>query len=136
MSDMKRCQATPTWTISVPSDFTAIDNGDSWQAQDDTRVVYVSSMKVANGGSPVPATVLRASLARSLEPASADERYQLEEPGVAGDAQIISTADGFELKGFACTDGDLATCVISFEQGDHREWAVSTWQSLRPTSAP
>jgi hypothetical protein len=135
-SDMKRCQATPSWTISVPSDFSAIDNGDSWQAHADTRVVYVSSMKVESAGSPVLATVLRATLARSLEPASEGERHQLEEPGVVGDAQIISTPEGFELKGFACTDGELATCVISFEQGDHREWAVSTWQSLRPGSLP
>ena len=135
-SDTKRCQATPSWTISVPSDFTAIDNGDSWQAHADTRVLYVSSMKVQNGGAPIPATVLRATLARSLEPAAADERHQLEESGVVGDAQIIRTPQGFELKGFACTDGDLATCVISFEQDEHRDWAVSTWRSLRPASSP
>lgn len=135
-SDMKRCQASPSWTISVPLDFSAIDNGDSWQAHADTRVVYVSSMKVANGGSPVPAAVLRTSLGRSLEPASAGELHQLEESGVVGDAQITRTPDGFELKGFACIDGELATCVISFEQGDHSEWAVSTWQSLRPAFSP
>lgn len=135
-SDMKRCQATPSWTISVPADFSAIDNGDSWQADADTRVVYVSSMKVESAGSPVLATVLRAALARSLEPASEGERHQLEEPGVVGDAQISSTPEGFELKGFACSDGELATCVISFEHGDHRQWAVSTWQSLRPGSSP
>jgi hypothetical protein len=132
---MKRCQATPSWTISVPLDFITIDNGDSWQAHADTRVVYVSSMTVETGGSAVLAPVLRATLARSLEPASEGERHELQESGVVGDAQIISTADGFELKGFACTDGDLATCVISFEQRDHREWAVSTWQSLRPASS-
>src|SRR3954468_16383456 len=134
ISDTKRSQATPSWTIAIPPDFSTIDNADSWQAHADTRVVYVSSIKVENGGSPVLATVLRAAVARSLEPASEGARHQLEESGVLGDAQISSTATGFELKGFACSDGELATCVISFEQGDHREWAVSTWQSLRLAS--
>jgi hypothetical protein len=132
MSDLKHCQATPSWTISVPVDFAEIDNGDSWQAHADTRSVYVSSVKVAEAGSPVSSTALRATVARKLAPQSAAERHNLDESGVQGDAQILRTATGFELRGFACTDGVVATCVINFDHEDHREWAIGIWRSLRP----
>lgn len=133
-SDVKHCQATPTWTITVPAHFAEVDNGDSWQCHADTRTIYVSSMKVANGSSPVPATALRDLAARKLGQPREVERLQFVGSGVEGDAQITTTGTGFELKGFACVDGGVATCVISFEQLTDRDWAVDTWQSLRPIS--
>jgi hypothetical protein len=135
-SELKHCQATPTWTISVPVDFAEIHNGDSWQAHAGSRVVYVSSMKVTNGETPVPAAALLATAARKLAPASDAERHRRDEADVQGDAQVISMAAGLELKGFACADGSVATCLIHFDQLDDREWAVTTWRSLRPVASP
>jgi len=89
-------------------------------------------MKVANGGSPVPATSLRATVERKLAPHSEAERHHFDGSSAVGDAQIICTATGFELKGFMCTDGCVATCAINFPHGEHREWAIATWKSLRP----
>jgi hypothetical protein len=134
-SDLKHCQATPSWKISVPVSFVEIDNGDSWQAHADTRVVFVSSMKVVSAGTPVPASALRATAARRLGPDPEGGRYDLEGSDVQGDAQIVRKTEGLELKGFACADGIVATCVINFDRDDQREWAVATWRSLRPSSA-
>jgi hypothetical protein len=129
--DKKVCQATPSWRISVPTDFVEIQNGDSWQSHADTRVVYVSSMKVGNRSAPALAATLLATAARGLAPPSEVERYRFEEAGVVGEAQIAQTADGFELKGVACVDGNVATCVINFERRDQQDWAISTWRSLQ-----
>jgi hypothetical protein len=134
-SELKRCQATPSWTICVPFAFTEIDNGDSWQARAHSTVVYVSSMKVADGASPVRAVALREIAVRKLASHPEVERHTLEESAVQGDTQIFATATGFKLKGFACMDGSVATCVIDFAQEADRKWAIDTWKSLRPSAS-
>ena len=130
--DTKQCRPTEGWTIDVPRNFTEIDNGDSWQAHEGVRCVYVSSMKVndASGGA-VPAAALFATASRQLAPPSQAERHSFEEAGLNAAAQIIQTDTGFDLKGFTCVDGCVATCVISFAEEADRDWAVATWKSLR-----
>ena len=135
-SQTKHCQATPSWSIFVPTDFVEVHNADSWQAHAGPRIVYVSSMKVANGENRAPAAALRVMAARKLAPPSEVERYPRDEVEVQGDAQITSSATGFELKGFACADGNVATCVINFDHDDDRDWAIATWRSLQPASLP
>ena len=134
--NVKQRRAHWDWVIQVPADFECVDNGDSWQAYADTRTVFVSSAKVVNGASPAPAASLLAVAVRGLAPPSDVERLQFEESGVQGEAQITSSEDGFELKGFACVDGAIATCVIAFERVEHRQWAVDSWRSLRPLPRP
>jgi hypothetical protein len=134
-NDAKQCRATGSWAILVPATFDEVDNGDSWQAYADTRVVYVSSMRVENGEGPVPAAYLRATASGKLAPPTEVERHHFVEPGVEGEAQISGTDGRFELKGFTCVDGCVATCVISFEEAQHRDWALATWKSLQPRAA-
>ena len=129
--DTKQCRATGDWTIIVPRNFAEIDNGDSWQAHAGTRCVYVSSMSVAGVNGAVPAAALFATASRKLAPPSEAERHSFEESGRHAGAQIIQTATGFDLKGFTCVDGCIATCVISFVEQTDRDWAVATWRSLR-----
>jgi hypothetical protein len=131
-SDVKQCRATGSWAILVPANFEEVNNDDSWQAHADTRFVYVSSIKVGGEDSPVPVASLRTTVSLKLAPSSEVERHQFAESGVEGEAQITSTKAGLELKGFTCVDGCVATCVISFEQSQHRDWALATWKSLRP----
>jgi hypothetical protein len=135
MGEVKSCRATGNWVLLVPANFEELNNGDSWQAHADTRTVYVSSMKAASGGSPVPVAALRATVSRKLGPPSAGERHDFAEAGVEGEAQVTSTDAGFELKGFTCVDGCVATCLISFQQPDQRDWALATWRSLQPLDA-
>ncbi len=129
--DTKQCRAMDGWTIVVPRNFAEIDNGDSWQAHSGMRCVYVSSMRVADANGPVPAAVLFATASRKLAPPSEAERHSFEEPGLNAGAQITQTDTGFDLKGFTCVDGCVATCVISFAEETDRDWAVATWRSLR-----
>lgn len=129
--DTKQCRAMGGWTIVVPKHFAEIDNGDSWQAHAGARCVYVSSMSVADANGPVPAAALFATASRKLAPPSEAERHSFEESGRHAGAQITQTATGFDLKGFTCVDGCVATCVISFAEQTDRDWAVATWRSLR-----
>jgi len=131
-SATKHCHATGSWIVDVPANFAEIDNGDSWQGHADTRVVYVSSMKVANGSVPASAISLRATISRKLDPPSTVERHALESSDRLGDAQIARGDTGFQLKGFTCVDGCIATCIISFELPEHHDWTLATWRSLRP----
>ena len=128
--DTKQCRAIDGWTIVVPRNFAEIDNGDSWQAHSGTRFVYVSSIRVTDANGPAPAAALFATASKKLAPASEAERHSFEEPGLNAGAQIMPTEAGFDLKGFTCVDGVVATCVISFVDQTDREWAVNTWRSL------
>ena len=129
--DTKQCGAMDGWTIVVPSNFAEIDNGDSWQAHSGGRCVYVSSIRVTDGNGPVPAAALFATASRKLAPPSEAERHSFEEPGLNAGAQITPTDTGFDLKGCTCVDGVVATCVISFVEQTDRDWAITTWKSLR-----
>ena len=126
--DTRQCRTTGGWTIVVPRNFAEIDNGDSWQAHEGTRCVYVSSMKVADANG----AALFASASKTLAPATEAELHSFEEPGLKAAAQITLTDTGFDLKGITCVDGCIATCVISFAEQTDREWAIATWRSLRP----
>ena len=129
--DTKQCRAMDGWTIVVPRNFAEIDNGDSWQAHSGGRCVYVSSIRVTDANGPVPAVALFATASRKLASPSEAERHSFEEPGLNAGAQITPTDTGFDLKGCTCVDGVVATCVISFVEQTDRDWAVTTWKSLR-----
>ncbi len=129
--DTKQCR-TGRWMITVPRSFTESDNGDSWQAHAGDRCVYVSSMTVANANGAVSAPALFSTASRKLAPPSEAERHAFEGPGLHAGAQITTTESGFDLKGITCIDGCVATCVISYARQGDRDWAVSTWKTLRP----
>ena len=133
--DTKQCGVAGGWTIVVPRNFAEIDNGDSWQAHAGARCVYVSSMRVADANDAVPAATLFATASKKLAPPSEAERHSFEEPGLNAGAQIVPTDTGFDLKGFTCVDGCVATCVISCAEQTDRDWAVATWRSLRPSAS-
>jgi hypothetical protein len=128
----KRCAATPSWSIAVPVQFSEINNSDSWQATADTRCVYVSSIKVGGGDKgPPPASALCAASSSTLGKAPSAERLRFEQSAMVGAAAIQHLDIGFELRAVMCVDGCVATCVINFENHEHRNWAIETWQSLR-----
>ena len=63
----------------MPKNFAEIDNGDSWQAHEGGRFVYVSSMKITDENGVVPAAALFASATGKLVPSSEAERHSFEE---------------------------------------------------------
>ena len=117
----------------MPNHFAEIDNGDSWQAHAGTQCIYVSALKVVDANGVVSAATLFAAASSKLAPPSQAERLSFEEPGLKAEAQITPTATGFDLKGFTCNDGCVATCLISFAEKTDRDWAIATWRSLRPS---
>jgi hypothetical protein len=128
----KRCVATPRWSVSVPCHFEETNNGDSWQAFADSRCVYVSSMKVGGGAKEATAAVLCASAAKRIGTSPPAARLRFAELDLIGEAELKNPEQGFELRGVMCVDGGVATCVISFSEQRDRDWAIGTWQSLRP----
>ena len=47
-----------------------------------------------------------------------------------GNAVIIKNGNGYQLKGFVCALGSIATCLIDFEIPEDAAWARDTWESL------
>ena len=129
--DPLRCvPTTGDWTISIGPEFETIDNGDSWQAYDGSRVVYVSSIAVLDAnGKVTPADSLRATAIRSFG-TSLGERHSYSQGSLRGEAEVKPESGHWQLKGFMCATGTVATCVVDFPDDRDREWAVSTWRSL------
>ena len=127
----RRSPTVGDWTIAIPSDFELIDNGDSWQACKDDRVVYIGSLSANRAkGRKVPARELHAMGAKKLDGAGPGERSRITTANLMGEAQIARTESGWQLTGFMVTDGVIATCVIDFQEESGKGWALSTWQSL------
>ncbi len=127
-------QSVPTtgdWTIAVPPEFELIDNGDSWQAHSGNRVVYVSSIAVRDaGGEVTPADALRATATRTFGE-SGSERLSYSEGTLRGEAEVRRESGHWQLKGFMCARGTVATCVVDYGDPQDKAWAVATWQSLK-----
>ena len=68
---------------------------------------------------------------RKLSPSSGAELDSFEESGLNAGAQITRTPTGFDLKGFTCVDGCVATCVISFAEQTDRDWAIANMLARR-----
>jgi hypothetical protein len=134
MTATKRVSATGNWTVNIPTGLAVIDNTDSWQAHDDHRIVYVSSLAVTdkNGGA-TSAREIAASTARKLPPGP--DREETTREGSASlilGAAVIQVAGnlGWELRGYMAADGTVALCVIDYDTHTLRDWAVETWRSL------
>jgi hypothetical protein len=119
------------WTIVLPASFEEVHNSDSWQAVSGSRVVYVSS-NIFNGGNkkPLPPDEFLA-LMKHLADEVGGERISFSDADVHGEAGILGDASGWTLKGNTWIGDRLATCVIDFADEGDKEWAVSTWKSIR-----
>ena len=126
----KRTPTVGEWTILLPPAFETIDNGDSWQAYSGERVIYVSSLLVSDPGAPpIPAAELRVTVARAFSE-QATRRLSHEHGAVGGDAEIRAEGKAWQLKGFMCADGVVATCVADYANPQDEAWAVAMWESL------
>jgi hypothetical protein len=128
-SAFHRVPTTGRWSISVPRSFRLIDNGDSWQAHEGERVVYVSSIAVEDAeGSPTAPEALCVTAARAF--GEEGERHSHSAEEVRGVAEIRREADHWQLKGFMCAAGTVATCLIDYLDPRDNEWALAVWRSL------
>lgn len=128
-SSASRVPTTGGWSISLPRSFRLIDNGDSWQAHEGELVVYVSSIAVQDaGGCPTAPESLCATATRALSEES--ERHSYSSEAARGVAEIRRQQEHWQLKGFMCAPGTLATCLIDYPNPQDTEWALSVWRSL------
>jgi hypothetical protein len=121
---LPRVRGTGGWSLVVGREFEVRDNGDSVQAVNGDRIVYLSSLRV---GSPVPAAKLRALAASRL---GSGERLSHVAPSVQGDAELRYNNGAWQLRGTMAADGTVATCVVDFRAASDRPWAISVWKSL------
>ena len=128
-STSHRVPTTGRWSISISRSFRLIDNGDSWQAYEGERVVYVSSIAIQDaGGSPTPPEALCVTAARACGENS--ERHSHSAETVRGAAEIRREADHWQLKGSMCATGTVASCVIDYPNSQDKDWALAVWKSL------
>jgi hypothetical protein len=124
-----RVPTTGNWTIAVPPNFRLINNGDSWQAYQGERVVYVRSIAVQDAeGSPTTPEALCVTAARAF--GENCERHSHSAEAARGVAEIRREADHWQLKGFMCVAGTVATCLIDYAKPQDKEWALAVWRSL------
>jgi hypothetical protein len=115
------------WTFVVGSEFEVLDNGDSVQAVDGKRIVYVSSLRVGKPEAPVRAARLRATAAGQF---GTGERFSHVGESVQGDAEASFEGATWHLSGTMCADGTVATCLIDFPTSEGLAWAIAVWKSL------
>ena len=141
---MKRVSATGRWSVTIPDGLTVVDNGESWQAHDTHRIVYVSSLAVSGAdGRPKPAREIAEVAGRKLPPGpDREQKMQEGSPALVGAAVIQPATNlGWELRGYMAGDGTLALCVIDYDTPGLREWAVENlaftrveWVTKEPSS--
>ncbi len=132
-SDLIRVQAAPSWTIAIPRGFEQIHNGDSWQAADDERVIYVSSMRVSGGPNESLVAAADGMTAKVLTdaPGRTGPIIQYHADDAEGRAAVFLGKEGFNMKGFMMAKGRVAMFVVSYADPKHQSWAADTWRSLR-----
>ncbi len=124
-SDNTKVAATGEWTFVVGSEFEVIDNGDSVQAVDGRRVVYVGSLRVGGPDASVPAAQLRATASRNF---GTGERFAHVGESVQGDAEAFMEGGAWRVRGIMCATGTVATCVIDFPTYEELAWALAVWK--------
>lgn len=131
LQDATRDMVTGDWSVLLPQHFSVLRAADSWQAHHDDRIAFVSSLAVTTTpGLPTTADALCATGARAL---SVPEEQRLHHTGIGhrGVAEVRRAAEGWQLKGFMCVDGSIATCVLDYREEQHAAWAEATWRSLQ-----
>ena len=127
MTHVQHSIAAGRWQFVAGPGFDIVNNGDSVQAVNGRRAIYVGTMAVGGAGVASDASHLRAILAKRL---GDGERISHVCPNVQGDAEVLKNGDRWRLNGSMCADGSVATCVIDFETLEQRAWAEDTWKSL------
>lgn len=131
MKTTERIQVTESWSVEVPTEFTLVDNGDSWQAFDqaEQRIVYLGSLIISGPDGCANVEGVTASADENLAAGASVDSQELCLPGLLGRAVIDMTAG--TLTGYVAQEGSLLTCFINFDVPAGREWALETWRSIR-----
>jgi hypothetical protein len=123
-----RIYLTNNWSIIIEADFERLINGDSWQAYKAEQIVYVSTMTIKDkNNNDVVAETIRGTTAK---PPKGQKQFSYEEKKRLGAADLKQDKKGWQLNGFMCTNGNLAICVINFNDESNLEWALEVWKSL------
>lgn len=115
------------WSFLVGAEFVELNNGDSVQMVNGTRVVHISSLRVGSAEKPASMDQIRAIVAKRLD---TGEHLTIISESLQGDAVISMKGDAWLLQGTMCADGTVATCVINFQKPEDRSWAIDVWKSL------
>jgi hypothetical protein len=119
---------TNNWSMLIEADFERINNGDSWQAHKADQIVYVSTMTIKDkNNNDVPAETIRDTTSK---PPTGQKQFSFYEKNILGVAELKRDKKGWQLDSFMCTNGNLAVCVINFDDESNLDWALEVWKSL------
>jgi hypothetical protein len=121
------------WSIDVPGSFETIDNAESWQAFDETRVVYFSSLSVGGGpDGPPPAEKLLTSF--PAPEGKLLQTYEHRGNRVIGKAALVEVEESgrtlWRLSATSAVPGGVGISTIDLYDASYRDWAVETWKSV------
>jgi hypothetical protein len=122
------------WSLDVPGSFdTVVDDDGTWQAFDDERVVYFSSLTVEPkpGNPPPPAEEL---LGFHEDVGTVLERFEHRGQRVIGRATFNQVeAEGkvfWQVNGMSAVPGRVGICTIDISDRSQRDWALGVWKSI------
>ena len=119
---------TNNWSIIIEADFERKGNGDSWQAYKAEQIVYISTMTIKDkNNNNIPAETIRDT---TTKPPSGQKQFSFEDKRKLGAAELKHDKKSWQLNAFMCTNGNLAICVINFNDENHLDWALEVWKSL------
>jgi hypothetical protein len=131
--DTARVTAAQAWTVVVPKEFKATDNGSSWQGYDTHRVVFLAAQtQVTAPTGPLASEDITPSSAW-LGGDAPGEKIESKKREARGTAIIRTTDKGIELNGYMTNKGQVVVCTITADDARYKSWAADTWRSLMPT---
>jgi hypothetical protein len=128
--DGERIAVFSGWSIVVPRKFKHEDQGSSWRASDERRVVTVKLQDVSvAGGGKASLEDLAGQGDAWLKSLAPGDRILHDGSAARGQAIVRIRQEGWELEGYMASDGSVVVCVIDAED-PFKDWAISTWRSL------
>ncbi|HEY1188234.1 MAG TPA: hypothetical protein VGE74_11285 [Gemmata sp.] len=131
-----RVQLDGGWSIEVPGELLRERTDRTWTAWDGTRTVWFHALRFTKPGGAPPTAAESAEVGRKSLPEGAP-LPPFDRDGLRGEAVFGPVEeDGrvlWRLSGVTGAAGELAVCNVYVESEAARDWAVSTWHSLRHT---
>jgi hypothetical protein len=127
----KRIPVARGWTVVVPADFQLIDNGDSLQALEGKRIVYLSAPALPAAAETDGAHALCEQMSSLFASVPSKDRLTHAAGELEGRAGFFLEDGVWRLKGVMCARGAMALAVADLLDAKDRDWAVAVWRSFQ-----
>jgi len=118
------------WTVVVPADFKVIDNGDSVQALNGSRIVYLSAPLLPATAKDDGAHALCEQMSALFVKVPRKDRLTHTAGALEGRAGFFLEGRVWRFKGVMCARGTVVLAVADLTGAKDRDWAVAVWRSF------